>query len=432
MSIQILPNEYGGSIFGRLGKGVGKGISEALPREIERGRLGAGLKKLERASTEENLTPMQFFTRAAALPGATPQIVETLGKLAKQQMQGQALKGFAGKEGAAAFPGAGKAGVLAEEGGAPSITTRTPIEATLNPYIPKTTQELTARAGQLFEENPAFFQNDPQAALQYAQQEDQQEQARNQALQGQRINEQNVQGTVTSALRQQQQNLGAQVPSNVYSDIENEAIQAVKSVKDGGRGLTEQQAMKEYGDKLDLISRDYSAIDALGNWSLTGKKPSETGNAIKSLQHKFAQRKDLENFANSLQSKNALSAPLAYNLAFPMRDNKALQNEFSKIPNIERQAIPYRAPPSREKVVKGTQDLIPSLAAKMGKEGSPLSIAHELKIRGYDPSLWMNYLRENREKLDLSERQGRELDKATNLATPLNDVWLESFADLHR
>ena len=250
--MQVIKQNLG--LFGRLGKGLGQSLSEQLPKEIERTRLSSGLRKLEQ---EKDLDPMQFLTRAIGIPGITPQAIESLGKLAQQRLKAQALSKFGEEENKpSVFPEMGGA-IAGKEGNgenAPSITTRTPIEATLNPYIPKSFTDIQKRAAEMYNANPAFFQNDPSQAIQAATQEDAQEQAINQALQGQRTNEQNVQSTVTSALRNQFESLGAKVPSNVYSKIENEAIQAVKSIKDGGRGLTEQQAMKEYGNKLDKIS----------------------------------------------------------------------------------------------------------------------------------------------------------------------------------
>lgn len=79
--VQILPSQP--SVFGRLGQGLAKGLSETVPQEIERSRLSKGLQSLEKESGK--LTPMQFITRAAAIPGVTPQTLQSLTELAKQQ-----------------------------------------------------------------------------------------------------------------------------------------------------------------------------------------------------------------------------------------------------------------------------------------------------------------------------------------------------------
>lgn len=421
--VQILNDPYSGNAFGRIGKGIGKGLSEQIPKEIERGRLSSGLKKLEQ---EKDLDPMQFFTRAATLPGASPQLIESLGKLARQRMQGKALEGF-GEKGPKEFPGTqGNAPNRSEQGLPSSITTRNPIDETLNPYIPMGGDQILAEAGRRYNENPALFENDPQKAIQFVESQDQREQSISKALQDQRSKEQDVQSTVVKSLKDQFDRLGANVPSDIYSKIEDEAVNAVRSKKDGGKGITEYQAAKEYGDKLDRISKEYNAVDSLGTWSLSAKKAKENASAIKSLQTKFKDRGDLENFAKQLTSKNKLSPLLAYNLAYPNSQYPELNRELSKLSNPSQAGGKAERPLIRAK----TEKIAPNLAEHLG-QASPLSVALDLENKGYDPLAWMNYLRKNRDKLNLSERQGRELDIAPSRLN-LNDAWLSTFGGLNK
>ncbi len=388
---------------------------------------------------------MQFLTRAISIPGITPQAIESLGKLAKQRMQGQALEGF-GNKGPKEFPGTSAQETRTPGENLPaSITTRNPIEETLNPYIPMNGDQILAEAGKRYNENPALFENDPQKAIQFVENQDQREQAISDALQGQRTKEQNVQSTVVESLKNQFERLGGNVPSNVYSAIEDEAVNAVRSKKDGGRGITEYQAAKEYGDKLDQISRDYKAVDSLGTWTLSTQKAKENADAIKSLQTKFKKRDDLENFAKELTSKNKLSPQLAYNLAYPTSQYPELNKELIKLPSIHRTSIAKGALTGGiqgaltaavgGKILeplanKQTETIAADLASHLG-EGSPLSVALELENKGYDPLAWMNYLRKNRDKLNLTERQGRELDVAPSRIN-LDDIWLNSFGGLNK
>lgn len=440
--VQVISDEFGGNVFGRLGKGLGKGLSEQLPKEVERGRLAAGLRNLEQ---EKNLDPMQFFTRALSIPGMTPQAIESLGKLAKHRMQAEGLKGMGerGKE----FPRLRREEVEGAKGEAPSLTTRTPLEATLKPYIPMGKDEINLEASQLYEENPGFFQHEPQRAIDYVVQQDEREQARNAALEGQRSKEQNVQKTITDALRHQSLSLGTKVPSNVYSQVEDKAINAVRSKADGGEGLTEQEAMKKYGKELDSISRDYNAIPQMGNWSVITRKAGKTLGVIKSLQSKFAERDDLENFAQTIESENKISPGLAYSLAYPISSNKQLSGAINSITPINKTNIAKAFLPGQTlhtligkgkelleapQIERKTQEISKKLAPLLGKNGSPLAVGEELKNKGYDPETWMNYLRKNRNSLGLTEIQGRELDKTIPDNPPLNDLWLKNFAGLNK
>jgi hypothetical protein len=83
------------NIFGRIGTGLGKGLAEQLPKEMERNRLASGLKAFE--EEHQNLTPIQQLSRAAAIPGATPQLLQSLTELAKVQNQGNAYRNSAGR-----------------------------------------------------------------------------------------------------------------------------------------------------------------------------------------------------------------------------------------------------------------------------------------------------------------------------------------------
>ena len=85
--VQILTDEFGGSVFGRLGKGIGKGLSEQLPKEIERSRLSSSLKDIAGRSREGKLDPLGVFTETAGAPGITPQHLYTLGPLLNQMQQ---------------------------------------------------------------------------------------------------------------------------------------------------------------------------------------------------------------------------------------------------------------------------------------------------------------------------------------------------------
>jgi hypothetical protein len=83
--VQVL--EQQGNIFGRLGKGVGQGLADQIPKEIERNRLSSGLRQFEQESA--NLTPLQQYTRLAAISGITPQMLQTLPEILKFQGERQ-------------------------------------------------------------------------------------------------------------------------------------------------------------------------------------------------------------------------------------------------------------------------------------------------------------------------------------------------------
>lgn len=77
------------NIFGRIGSGIGQGLAQQLPQEIERGRLASGLQNLE---GQQGLSPFQQFSRLAAIPGITPQMIESGANLLREQQLREAYK----------------------------------------------------------------------------------------------------------------------------------------------------------------------------------------------------------------------------------------------------------------------------------------------------------------------------------------------------
>jgi hypothetical protein len=87
--VQVIDDAYNGNIFGRLGKGIGKGLSEQVPKEIERYRLSSGLEQLGQDAKGGKLTPLEIYTKAAGIPGMTPQHLYTIAPIIQEQMKRQ-------------------------------------------------------------------------------------------------------------------------------------------------------------------------------------------------------------------------------------------------------------------------------------------------------------------------------------------------------
>jgi hypothetical protein len=430
MGIQIIPQQ--GSLSSRIGRGFAQGISNQLPKELERYRLSSGLKKF--SQNAQNLNPMQQLAEVSSIYGVTPQMIQSFSELAKQQSQANALNQGIGRQNEQQqFPTRSRQemspGVNGE--GSKSITTTEPIQETIENYIPRTYEQNIDRAEQLYNSNKALYKNDPNNAIQAAIQEDQSNQNRNVAQQNKRKTQQDVQERVQNELRTQSQNAGVKIPDNVYSDIEDRALEAVNS----GR-MTELEAGKKYKKELDAISRDYQSVKDLGTWKLISKSASANKDAMESLRKKFEQRDDLENFADTLVAENNLSPSKAYYKAYPVSKNKELNNEISKLKDINPKIIDERTKMptalTDEERVLDTLTASRKIAPKMGRESSPLAIAEELKAKGYDPNVWLNYVDKNRKKLNLTERQARQLDKPRNFISTLDDIWLFSFSGLDK
>lgn len=418
-----------GSIAGRIGRGFGKGLADQVPREIERNRLSSGLKNFSKNA--KNLSPLEQLSEISSVPGVTPQMIQSFGELAKQQAQGDALKsGINSRPDTNRFPSPQQVKSSSPDSGK-SITTTDPIRHTIENYIPKSYDQILERAGELYNANTALYKQDPNNAIQAAVQEDSQNQAINTAQQNKRKTQQDVQTRVQTELEKQAKNANVQIPDNVYSDIEDRAIQSVNSGE-----MTELEAGKHYKKELDKISRDYKALETIGDYSILSRKPSENKAALQSIRKGFKERNDLENLADSYISRNGLSPSKAYYLAYPVSDVKDLNNAISKLPELQSEASFRKGFPERdidpELQTKKTLDIAKKIAPLLGKEGSLLSVAEELKSRGYDPNIWMDYVDKNRKNLGLTERQARELDKPRSFFPSMNDMWMFYFSGLDK
>ena len=84
------------NIFGRIGSGIGKGLAEQLPKEIERGRLASGLKNLGQAGGSQ----YEQIAGLLGTPGVTPEIAGAILPYLQQHLARQeAQKRLGGEQG---------------------------------------------------------------------------------------------------------------------------------------------------------------------------------------------------------------------------------------------------------------------------------------------------------------------------------------------
>lgn len=440
-----------GDIFGRIGTGLGKGLADQIPKEIENYRLRTGLQSLADDADKGNLSQAQFLARAAGTYGATPQHIQSFGELAKQQARGQALiqsqkqqQQQSQQQAANRFDLPTSQGQPQSEE-APSVTQRKPLEEIQKGYIPPTLQERTQTAGDRFKLNSAKYNNDPQMALDEVDKEVAINQERNNAYEQQHQRLTAAQDNAVNRLKSQHDKLGLKnIPSNVYSDIEDKLIEDILPKSVGGGGLTEQEAIKKRGKELEDIDRDYAELSSIGDWGLQTRTSQDTLRSLKALQKSAKKKGDTENFADTAVAKNGLSPSVAYAVFQPVSDVNKLNDILKETPKTSSSEYMRRIEAEHDPLeydfhenldnYKKTKEirLIKNLASALGAEGSPLAVGYELKNLGYDPGAWTDYLIKNSEKLNLTSKQIRQLKKSNSYLGTKNDWWLEAFSGIDR
>jgi len=413
--IDLSPTESNASL---LGKAVGSGLAK---------RMGIG--EAENAFQQAQGDPFKLATAMAKLMSVSPELERAAGPMYQAilgQTQAKELAaGARGREDPSQFipKEQVQGGQPGQAGNAPSVTEYEPQEATRKPYIPREYGQIVQDAERKY---PKLFSRDPEKAINQENAAEQQNLARSSALQAQRQKQSDIENTLKSKLKEEITTLGITpgtgIAGNLFSNIEDKAINSVKPIAEGGEGLTEQQAAKKYGKEIESAGRDYNVIKGWGGTYTMGPwNAKNVRNQIESVKQNFKERNDLENFADLLVGENGVSPMTSRYLTYDVGDVPGLAQEINRIPNLK---DPKYLSPSSDEIEKQTLKIAPNLAKKMGKDGSPLAIGQYLSSKGYDVNTWLDYLNKNRKPLDLSERQGRELGLTRSVIPNLNDIWM--------
>lgn len=416
--VQIIDDKFSGNVLGRLGAGIGQGLSEQVPKEVERYRLSSGLKKLNQENIKD---PLEYYTRALGIPGITPQMVESLGRLAQQRLQNQSLLNQYPQ---GSLPGENQPGgnISTREGTLPpSIGTPKGTQATISPYISPEPEQLEAEATRLFRENPGRFKNDWQNAYDLVTSREDRKRQKNLDEQAQRTGQASVENTLKTKLQNQAKRYGAEtVPGNELEAIENLAVKSVLPKSQGGEELPEEQAAKKYSKMLDAIGRDYSSLNSKKGLTKYTRS-SDIVKELEPMRKRFEERGMLENFADTIQSKLTLSPKRAYAIAYPLDEKSPLFQGLEKLPKLNPAEFSTKA-------IRRVQSekFIPQIADDLGN-ASPLAVADYLQKKGYDADSFLDYLIDNEPLFDFSEQQQRELSKSRKTFGAIGNIFFDTF-----
>ncbi len=414
------------NIFGRIGTGLGKGLAEQLPKEVERNRLSSALQTL---GEQKGNTPFQNFSGLVGAAHEYPQVVQSGGDLLRQQSIIDSIK----RQPESAPIGEYKPLNQPNEGPPRSATRPESTEAALNPYIPPPGAEQENMARQRMAAEPHVYQNLDQARKAVENEISGNVQQSNAKL-AKRDLEKNVQNDAESTLAKEIKTLGANVPGKAMSRLQQQAVDDVRTKK-----LSAEEAAVKYGKEIDEMSKSFANIVSWGNLSLMGKSPTSLIQAMDATRKSAKEGGYSKEAADSMIADNGVTPRFAYASMYPVNEIKKLNDELKSLPNINPrlEKVPGlpglaglgMARPGGVNATKETEKIAPSLAKSMGLEGSPLSIAYELEKKGYNADAWMKYLTDNQENLNLSSNQKEELGKPQpGFFGLLNDWWLKSFS----
>jgi hypothetical protein len=412
------------SIFGRVGTAIGKGLAEQVPKEAENYRLRTGLKSLADQADKGNLSPAQFLAQAAGTYGATPQMIQSFGDLARQQNYLKSVDNqYQGNQDKSGNQNGNKGYVpSAEEFNAPKEEKeKTPTyadaestEQSYRNYIPPNKEQERQNAYERFNKNPERYGRNFDNAVAEEESNTQREMERQKAYQNQEKIALDKEKIVKDALTAESTKLGhanGTIPPLAYQKFEQKVLKSMLPKKEGGKGLTQQQAVNEVSQDLDDAYINYKNLSSLSPWS-----PRDFNSRLNAIQKDLSKRGEEKQLKQKLVSDYQVSPDYASHRAYPLDENA--KKEFAKIGSKQGMALGsvsgIKIPPVNHEALKKA----------MGTTGSPLAFAYELDQKGRDSRAWLKYLDENRD--DLQGWQSAELGENRNIIN-LNDIWLQGW-----
>jgi hypothetical protein len=428
--VQII--EQQGSPFGRLGKGIGQGLSEQIPKEIDRYRLSEGLQNLEKDAA--NLTPLQQYTRLAAIPGITPSMIQALPEILKNQSTRQAYakkygagqqkeddskispslkevpfggERFANRPQRPSFEKQSEQQTINEEG-QPLIVDKNPLRPEAQPRAPWTTEKRNEQIYRNFEEFPNL---NLQENLKMVEDQEARELSQSEAERTRDEYLKKIRKDLDDEFTNQLEIKLQKTNEGVYKDVTGENISRTKRLIE--RDLRTKpnaniaDVVNKRTDQLLDLAKTKSQLNKLANRSLADKinplKKSDTFNKLKSYQKTFQESGNSEEFFNILKSREngfELSPQAAASIAYPL--NKNLDSYISNI-----------KPSNVTNFSQNSRKYADEIQKYLTGNDSILSIIYNLRVKDplFNQSEFLEQLRSDRENVALTSRIGRELDE---------------------
>ncbi len=389
--VQVISNPYGGNVFGRLGAGIGKGISEELPKVVERERLASGLENLK--NEKEPLKQYAGLIRSGADASQVNQLFPLL------QAQG------ARQEALQNIPNRATSDM--QSSNAPS--------ASSGSYrLIGTPEAIRSEGARLSALNPAQFPTLESGVAEY------EKRIANQEKQIARVDQRFQQVGETKL-----QKGGKETYADVLGDLQNTFRQKAEDDVLSGR-LSDTQAAEKYTKEMLDFAKSRQNLKSIGGLSRFSTKPSVNKENLSQVRKEYEKVGQLESFADDLMSYHGLTDPYANYLTYPVSSNKEINNEISKLKRERRFNI-FSETQERE--------LADKFSKSIKSNDSPLAIALHLKEKGLDPRIFLNQFRKNYDQgkiPQMTERQARELEKQGNFSPSLGDLYLFAISGLDK
>jgi len=421
--VQII--EQSGNIAGRIGKGFAQGLSDQLPKEIERGRLSSGLEKI---ANQSNLTPLQQSSHLLKSGFSPEQLSQYLPLLQKAQQTQAYLQNADRGSNEQRQPQINienvEAPTVTRQAGQLSSQDQSKLrrgfsqeegEIPLNQQVRGSNYLQRMDDKQKEQETAKLIRQgrflDPEQARAYVDRQD------NERLQGDKEfkgRQDLVENEFNNILQKKLQ----KSPEGTFIDLSGELQEKLlnKAKSEVALGANPNQVASKYSQEAFRLAQAHQNLRKTGSANWFQLSPS---NALKQLQEQrkaYEKVGGLEEFANEVQSTQDLSKHYARNLAYP------LTKEVNNLIANTKGRPGGRGIGSREKELK--------LAEEIGKNINPddsiFSIGLQLHRKGLDDETVLDYIRDNYSD-NLNQRQLTEFQEYKPVNPNIADIFLYTF-----
>lgn len=427
--VQIINDPTRGNIFGRIGKGLGQGLSEQIPKEAERFRLSQGLQNL--AQNAGNLTPLQQAAEYLPILQNNPAALQILPALLQQQRQRQEGNNLT-QQGNQQIPQTLTQPSPSQEN-ANTLDTRAPLDTALGYVGMPAPEQLQQEAQDLSVNNPATFPT-WKDALPFVTNQHQQRVNNLQDVIFQGERQRSIQDRTEKAIKQDWGNRQASIPGDIQQKLLQDAIGELKK-----GNLTENAIRNKYGKKGLEIGKTFTNLESLGAESMIDKnKTAQSSRRRLDTMVDQAKKYDFQNdFADKMSATQQTTQPFSRYITYPINDNKKNFHYIKRLDNIENPATltentgDYGFVRGKGVVnkIEATDRIIDEIGKNWTEKDSPLSYAYALKRKGYDPQRFLNQLQEKFGD-KFSPEQAQEYEKSASFNPTLGDVFLSWDIDL--
>lgn len=432
--VQVLNSELG-SPWGRLGAGVGQGLAEQLPKEVDRYRLSSGLKKLEKDSS--TMTPFQMASGLATLPGGEGKDLSHLqgilqnqvaAKQANERYQNRGIGNIGN-----GFNGQGK--LNNEKVGSQSSEQYkkkygTQPTSLISPEDVKREQQPrpTLPYDELYRQGLEYYNNSPGAypsiekGIERAEKDLATEQGLWDAEQGAKVRREDSESKALNNFETKLGKAGIDVLQdlpNSFNKFQDQVIQKV------AEGVPETRAASEVLQPAKRLAEargkvlDSSVIPFIGS-------PGSWANNLKSSMEAYKENNELETAKQDLMNYQYMGKDLASDIAFPLQGN--LNKIFKTMPESDFLLKRYRKNPfmpfgeGRQPPPK-IEKLVNSIVKDFGENDSVDTIGYKTFEKGYDDNAVIERLKAHPDfRKKLNSRQLQELDGYYPVNLSLRDI----------